>query len=122
MIIKNGNFIFFFSDRKLNITIQKIIEAYEYKLGPNKLRLSLPEVENEQFLLMFDKYFKKFIDITIYISKKPICENDQEKENHYSIMFKRCKLSSICNEGIYKDNTPSNIDIIFKFDEYEIRY
>lgn len=118
----NGNFIIFFSDKKLNSIFQKDIFGYEYQLGSNKLMLSVPEYDDIKYLKILDKYFKKYVDITVYVSKKPISSDDAQKENYYSIMFKRCKLHKIFNEGTCGSTEDSMMDITFSSDDYEIRY
>jgi hypothetical protein len=118
----NGNFIIFFSDKKLNNIFQKDIMGYEYELGTNKITLNVPEYDDTKYLKLLEKYFKKYIDITIYVSKNPIDEEGAKKENYYSIMFKRCKLTKIFNEGTCCSKEESTIDISFSCDDYEIRY
>lgn len=120
--ILNGNFIIFFSDKKLNDILQKDIFGYEYQLGSNKLMLSIPEYDNVKYLKLLEKYFKKYVDITVYVSKNPIGENEAKKENYYSIMFKRCKLHKIFNEGTCDSTEESIMDVTWSFDDYEIRY
>ena len=119
----NGNFIIFFSDKKLNSILQEDIFAYEYELGTNKILLSIPEYDDVKYLKILDKYFKKYIDITLYVSKNPIStEKEGKKENYYSIMFKRCRLEKIFNDGTCGSMEESTLDITFKYDDYEIRY
>jgi hypothetical protein len=117
----NGNFIIFFSDKKLNSIFQKDIFGYEYELGTNKITLSINEYDDVKYLKILDKYFKKYVDITVYVSKNPIgAEN--KKENYYSIMYKRAKLEKIFNDGTCGSREESTIDVTFKYDDYEIRY
>ena len=86
--------------------------------------LSIPEYDDTKYLKILDKYLKKYIDITVYVSKNPIDTTKQniKKENYYSIMFKRCKLINIFNEGTCGSTEDSIIDITFSFDDYETRY
>ena len=119
----NGNFIIFFSDKKLNSIFQEDIFGYEYELGTNKIIISINEYDDVKYLKVLDKYFKKYVDITVYVSKNPIGkDSDTKKENYYSIMFKRSKLEKIFNDGTCGSREESTIDVTFKYDDYEIRY
>jgi hypothetical protein len=119
----NGNYIVFFSDKKLNSILQQDIFSYEYELGTNIVTLSINEYDDIKYLKVLDKYFKKYVDITVYVSKNPIgSDPDKKKENYYSIMFKRCKLNKIFNDGTCGSMESSAMDITFSYNDYEIRY
>ncbi|MEO5350765.1 MAG: hypothetical protein H7836_14140 [Magnetococcus sp. YQC-3] len=121
-LIINGRYIIFFSDKKLNILLQKDIIGYSYELGINKLTISISEYDDIEYLKILERYFKKTLDITIYVSKKPINMNDPIKSNYYSVMFKGCKLEKIFNEGECGSLEESSIDLTFNFANYEVRY
>jgi len=118
--VVNGNFIIYFSDRNLNDIFQDDIFAYDFQLGPNKLTLSIKEYDEIKTLSILDKYFNRYIDITIYVSKQLI--EKKKNDNYYSIMFKRCKLNKIFNESTCGEREESTIDIQWIGEEYEIRY